>query len=207
VPAPVLDASDVARTSTGEFAPPLGAIVRQNPPLLPVASGGLRPPRPPVCRCARSRRQRQQVGQLSPLPRPSYSALGDGGIGVDAAEFIEKWRSTPLPERAAAQQHFLELCELLGVEKPPTTGPETADYRFEAPVIGADDRPGFADAFRRTCFGWEYKKRRARRGPGTAPPLRWLSRQPASPRRLRPRPDRGDHEFQRLSLAARGVPP
>jgi hypothetical protein len=80
---------------------------------------------------------------------------------MDAAEFIEKWRSTPLPERAAAQQHFLELCELLGVEKPPTTGPETADYRFEAPVIGADDRPGFADAFRRGCFGWEYKKRRA----------------------------------------------
>lgn len=80
---------------------------------------------------------------------------------MDAAEFIEKWRSTPLPERAAAQQHFLELCELLGVEKPPTTGATTADYRFEAPVVGADDRPGFADAFRRGCFGWEYKKRRA----------------------------------------------
>src|SRR5690349_1786411 len=80
---------------------------------------------------------------------------------MDATEFIGKWRSTPLPERAAAQQHFLELCELLGVEKPPTTGPETTDYRFEAPVVGADDRPGFADAFRRGCFGWEYKKRRA----------------------------------------------
>ena len=52
---------------------------------------------------------------------------------MDAAEFIEKWRDTPLSERAAAQQHFLELCEVLGVEKPPTTGPGTADYRFEAP--------------------------------------------------------------------------
>ena len=80
---------------------------------------------------------------------------------MDAAEFIEKWRDTPLSERAAAQQHFLELCEVLGVEKPPTTGPGTADYRFEAPVVGADDKPGFADAFRRDCFGWEYKKRRA----------------------------------------------
>lgn len=80
---------------------------------------------------------------------------------MDAAEFIEKWRDTPLSERAAAQQHFLELCELLGVDKPPTTGPGTADYRFEAPVVGADDRPGFADAFLRGRFAWEYKKRRA----------------------------------------------
>ena len=80
---------------------------------------------------------------------------------MDAAEFIEKWRDTPLSERAAAQQHFLELCELLGVDKPPTTGPSTADYRFEAPVVGADDRPGFADAFLRGRFAWEYKKRRA----------------------------------------------
>ena len=79
---------------------------------------------------------------------------------MSAANFIAKWRHTPLPERAAAQQHFLELCDLLDVPRPPTTGSATADYRFEAPVIGTDDKPGFADAFKRNCFAWEYKKRR-----------------------------------------------
>ena len=34
---------------------------------------------------------------------------------MDAAEFIQKRRDTPLSEQAAAQQHFLELCKLLGV--------------------------------------------------------------------------------------------
>jgi len=34
------------------------------------------------------------------------------------AEFIAKWRNNPLNERAGAQAHFLDLCDLLGVDKP-----------------------------------------------------------------------------------------
>jgi hypothetical protein len=33
-------------------------------------------------------------------------------------QFIDKWRGTTRTERSAAQQHFLELCDLLGVPKP-----------------------------------------------------------------------------------------
>ena len=33
-------------------------------------------------------------------------------------EFIAKWKKTQLSERLAAQQHFLDLCELLGQPKP-----------------------------------------------------------------------------------------
>ena len=33
-------------------------------------------------------------------------------------EFIAKWRGTTRTERSAAQEHFLDLCALLGVPKP-----------------------------------------------------------------------------------------
>jgi len=32
---------------------------------------------------------------------------------MNPAEFIDKWKKTELTERSAAQQHFLDLCELL----------------------------------------------------------------------------------------------
>ena len=32
--------------------------------------------------------------------------------------FVSKWKGSPLSERAGAQQFFLDLCELLDVEKP-----------------------------------------------------------------------------------------
>jgi hypothetical protein len=33
-------------------------------------------------------------------------------------KFIAKWKKAQLSERSAAQQHFLDLCELLGQPKP-----------------------------------------------------------------------------------------
>lgn len=70
-------------------------------------------------------------------------------------EFIAKWRGTTRSERSAAQQHFLELCELLGVEKP-----GGSDYEFEKPARRIGDRMGFADVWKRHCFAWEYKRDR-----------------------------------------------
>src|SRR3954470_285407 len=34
-------------------------------------------------------------------------------------------------ERSAAQQHFLKLCDMLGVDRPPTQRPEPDEYTFE----------------------------------------------------------------------------
>jgi hypothetical protein len=39
-------------------------------------------------------------------------------------EFIAKWRGTTRTERSAAQEHFLDLCALLDVPKPPPPGAE-----------------------------------------------------------------------------------
>jgi hypothetical protein len=44
-------------------------------------------------------------------------------------EFIARWRGNTRSERAAAQHHFLDLCDLLGVEKPGRHG-----YEFEVPT-------------------------------------------------------------------------
>ncbi len=46
-------------------------------------------------------------------------------------EFIRKWRASALTERSAAQQHFLDLCDLLGEPKPADVDPSGESYCFE----------------------------------------------------------------------------
>ena len=67
--------------------------------------------------------------------------------------FIKKWKDNKLSERAGAQQHFLDLCELLGVDKP--ADPDNYCFERGARRTGADR--GWADVWKRHCFAWEYK--------------------------------------------------
>src|ERR1700722_8396295 len=67
-------------------------------------------------------------------------------------QFIARWRGNVRTERAAAQQHFLDLCELLGVDKP-----GRPDYDFEKSTRKIGDTQGFADVWKQACFIWEYK--------------------------------------------------
>jgi len=76
---------------------------------------------------------------------------------VTPQEFIAKWRPVSLSERSACQQHFLDLCELLGQPKPATADPEGAWYTFERGVKKTDGGNGWADVWMRGHFGWEYK--------------------------------------------------
>lgn len=39
-------------------------------------------------------------------------------------EFIQKWSRVALTERSASQQHFLDLCEVLGHTKPAEADPK-----------------------------------------------------------------------------------
>jgi hypothetical protein len=50
---------------------------------------------------------------------------------VTPQQFIAKWQAATLSERSACQQHFLDLCELLGQPKPAAADPEGAWYCFE----------------------------------------------------------------------------
>ncbi|HVB18470.1 MAG TPA: DNA methyltransferase, partial [Stellaceae bacterium] len=75
-------------------------------------------------------------------------------------EFIDKWRGTTRTERSAAQEHFLDLCALLGVPKPADVDRHGTEYTFEKPTRKIGDKQGFADVWKRGCFAWEYKRDR-----------------------------------------------
>ena len=68
--------------------------------------------------------------------------------------FIALWKDNPLTERAGAQQHFNDLCDLLGVDKPRDPG----NYCFERGAKKAGGGDGWADVWKRGHFGWENKK-------------------------------------------------
>ena len=72
-------------------------------------------------------------------------------------QFIAKWQRVTLSERSACQQHFLDLCELLGQPKPAEADPDGTWYTFEKGVETSEDKKGWADVWMRDHFGWEYK--------------------------------------------------
>jgi type II restriction/modification system DNA methylase subunit YeeA len=70
------------------------------------------------------------------------------------AQFIALWQNNPLTERAGAQGHFDDLCDLLGVDKPR----DPLNYCFERGAGKAGGGEGWADVWKRGCFGWENKR-------------------------------------------------
>ena len=78
--------------------------------------------------------------------------------GISAAAFAAKWRDNARREHASSQEHFIDLCRLLGVPTPNEADPTGESYTFEA---GAErlstGRQGWADVWKRGHFGWEYK--------------------------------------------------
>ena len=69
-------------------------------------------------------------------------------------EFIALWKDNKLTERGGAQAHFDDLCDLIGVDKP--RDPENYCFEHGAKKSGGGD--GWADVWKRGCFGWENKK-------------------------------------------------
>ncbi len=75
---------------------------------------------------------------------------------MQVQDFIAKWQANKRTERAAAQEHFLDLCAVLG-EPTPNSDPTGAEYAFEKGAAKASGGDGWADVWRRGCFAWEYK--------------------------------------------------
>jgi type II restriction/modification system DNA methylase subunit YeeA len=74
-------------------------------------------------------------------------------------QFIDKWSRAERTERQAAQEHFIDLCRMLGESTPNEGDPDS--YSFEKGAAKLDGSAGFADVWKRSHFGWEYKKDRA----------------------------------------------
>ena len=75
------------------------------------------------------------------------------------AAFIAKWQASTRNERSACQEHFIDLCHLLG-EPTPNSDPTGEDYAFEKGATKFTGEGGWADVWRRGRFAWEYKKKR-----------------------------------------------
>jgi hypothetical protein len=90
-------------------------------------------------------------------------------------EFIAKWQKANLPERSAAQQHFLDLCDLLGQPKPAAADPEGTWYTFERGTHKTGGGDGWADVWLRGHFDWEYKRKHKdlENAPSASPYVRW----------------------------------
>ena len=96
------------------------------------------------------------------------------------AEFKKKWQRYTLSagvSREAIEEHFNDLCRMLGVPTPVEADPTGNDkFCFQKHVAKdaeffafdesgkvaetPDTKSGFADVWKKDCFGWEYK------GPG-----------------------------------------
>ena len=75
-------------------------------------------------------------------------------------QFAERWSKSTLSERSGSQQHFIDLCRMLGQPAPAEADPEGNFYTFEKGVkkSGAEGGgKGFADAWYRGRFAFEYK--------------------------------------------------
>ena len=80
---------------------------------------------------------------------------------MDAAAFVDKWRKSRRSERSASQEHFLDLCEVLKHPKPGAVDPKGLTFTTERRVKKEGGKHGFADAWKKGFFGWEYKKKGA----------------------------------------------
>jgi hypothetical protein len=78
----------------------------------------------------------------------------------EADAFVRRWQAVAGSEISNSQTFIIELCDLLGVERPYTTAER--DYMFERPVtfLNADGSvtERRIDCYRRGCFVWESKK-------------------------------------------------
>ncbi len=71
--------------------------------------------------------------------------------------FITKWQSSQLKERSASQEHFLDICQLLGEPTPAEADPHGTWYCFEKGTTKSEGGKGWADVWKRHHFAWEYK--------------------------------------------------
>jgi type II restriction/modification system DNA methylase subunit YeeA len=76
---------------------------------------------------------------------------------LSLAEFVTRWKASTLTERAAAQSHFIDLCEVLRQPHPAAADQTGDSYTFEKHVSTAEGGKGFADVWKRGYFAWEYK--------------------------------------------------
>ncbi|MFC5309684.1 DNA methyltransferase [Azospirillum picis] len=86
-------------------------------------------------------------------------ALAHASPTLSPADFIHRWKASTLSERSASQTHFNQLCHMLGEQAPAEADHEGASYCFDKGVRKVGGGKGWADVWKRSHFGWEYKSK------------------------------------------------
>ena len=76
-------------------------------------------------------------------------------------EFVAKWRSSTLKERSSYQEHFIDLCRLVGHSTPAEDDPTGERFTFEAGAAKQGGGQGWADVWKKGFFALEYKGKHA----------------------------------------------
>ncbi len=71
--------------------------------------------------------------------------------------FVSKWSKNRLKERASSQSHFNDVCALVGHKTPLEMDPLGEFFTFEADADKPEGDYGWADAWYKGKFLWEYK--------------------------------------------------
>lgn len=77
------------------------------------------------------------------------------------AEFVAKWSKVALSERSSYQQHFIDLCRLVGHPLPAEADPTGESFCFERGAEKHGGGDGWADVWKQGHFAIEYKGRHA----------------------------------------------
>ena len=72
-------------------------------------------------------------------------------------DFVSKWKRADARERQSVQEHFLDLCQLVGHESPMQSDPTGTRFAFEMGAAKTSGGQGWADVAMLGFFGWEYK--------------------------------------------------
>ena len=68
---------------------------------------------------------------------------------MNVPEFIAKWQKADLKERSAAQEHFIDLCQMVGHPTPVTADPTGETFCFEKGAAKQSGGDGFADVWKK----------------------------------------------------------
>jgi hypothetical protein len=74
-------------------------------------------------------------------------------------DFVSKWRRVTAREKQTYQEHFIDLCHLVGHRTPNDYDPTGTRFGFEMGAAKTSGGQGWADVAKLGFFGWEYKSK------------------------------------------------
>jgi len=83
--------------------------------------------------------------------------LQELAMSLSPQDFVAKWKRVTARERQIYQEHFIDLCRLIGHPTPLEGDPTGTRFAFEIGANKTSGGQGWADVAKLGYFGWEYK--------------------------------------------------